>query len=100
MNDQKLACALIKIGTVEIEQYILEKYCRDRKRGICLLMKCGKDIRGESIKTVKLINTTWTALQVSVRIKYNYVHGNALLKTILLYSGIKATHLGQIYYYM
>lgn len=62
---------------VEIARYTLEKYCRDRNKDICWLMKCGKD-RAESIKTVKLINTTCTALQVSVKSKYNYVHENAL----------------------
>lgn len=52
---------LIRVRTVEIERYILEKYCRDRNKDIFRLMKCGKD-RAESIKIIKLISTAVHAL--------------------------------------
>lgn len=69
----------VRIERAEIEKYILKKYYRDRNKDICWLMNCGKE-KAESIKTIKLITTTCITLQVSQKIKYNYVHENALWK--------------------
>lgn len=77
MSQKEVTWALTEVGIVEIKRYILGKYYRDRDKDICWLMKCGKD-GPESIRTVKVINTKWNALQVSVKIKYNCVHENAL----------------------
>jgi hypothetical protein len=63
-------------------------------------MKCGKD-RAQSMKAVKPIDTMWSASQLSVNIKYNYILENALWgKKRMFLCRIKATCLRQIYLYI
>lgn len=95
MSQKQVMWGVIKVGIGKIERYILEKYCR-KKKDIFWLMKCGKD-RAESIKTVKLINTKCTTLQVSVK-KETVMFTKMLYEKRLLFSGIKASHLRQKHY--
>ena len=67
----------LESGNSENRKIHIGKILQRPKKFICWLMKCDKD-RAESMKTVKLINTKCTALQGSVRGKYNYVHEHAL----------------------
>lgn len=68
--------ALVRVEIVATEKYILKKYCRDWNRYLLAEeMWQGSDSINKDCKTDKYFGTK---LQVSVRIKYNYVHENAL----------------------
>lgn len=91
---------LVRVGIMTIEKYILEKHRRDRNKGICWLMKCGKE-RAESIKTVKLINT------MTLHYRFLWEPNTIMCMKMLykkkkrsLFSGRKATHPRRIHYYI